>query len=207
MPYQGSVASTLSQKTLMKTALFLLASVVIANANVVQFDLSPAGTSPAVGLHPLNEIIPGDGTGYGNEIADGVFLDPVTKLLTLNLAYGSAFGFGDLTTPAFSWLLHGPSPADETAPVLFNLESFHTFAANHTQGGRISGSFTLNDVQEAALLSGLSYINIYTPSHLGGEIRGQLVVVPEPQTALLLGGGMVLIWFGQILRKRTTARQ
>jgi hypothetical protein len=183
---------------------FLLGSAIVAPAAILEFDLSPPGAGPAVGLHPLNEVIPGSSTGSGNEIGAGIFFDTSTRLLTLNLAYGSAFGFTDLTSPAFSWLLHGPAPLGETAPVLFNLQAFHAFAPNPGQGGQIAGSLTLDAAQEAGLLAGLNYINIYTPANLGGELRGQLILVPEPHPlALVLGAGaLALLWRAVRARRR-----
>lgn len=173
----------------------LAAAISSTHANIFEFDLSPPGTSAGVGLHPLNEVIPGPSNGSGNEIGNGIFFDTSTRLLSLNLAYGSAFGFTDLTGPAFSWLLHGPSPLGETAPVLFNLQAFHTFALNPSLGGQIFGVVTLDATQEASLLAGLNYINIYTPANMGGELRGQLVLVPEPSSLLLLGmAASALLW-------------
>lgn len=192
----------------MRPTLFLfllIAGATTGRSAVVQFDLSPPGASSAVGLHPLNEVIPGFSNGSGNEVGAGIFFDTSTRLLTLNLAYGSAFGFTDLTGPAFSWLLHGPSPNAESAPVLFNLQSFHTFAVNPSRGGQISGSLTLSHDQESGLLAGLNYINIYTPANLGGELRGQLVVVPEPRSLLLFGAvTSASLWFGVVRRRQQT---
>lgn len=177
-------------------ATLLLIGPCLANAENLEIELSPPGTGPGVGLHPLNEIIPGLSNGSGNEVGSGIFFDSLTRILSLNLAYGSAFGFTDLTSPAFSWLLHGPAPLDETAPVIFDLRPLHTFAVDHAQGGHIDGTLTLNATQEADLLAGLYYINIYTPENIGGELRGQLVVVPEPNAmTLFLGlGASVLLW-------------
>jgi CHRD domain len=187
------------------TSLLILCSSLIGHAAIVEFDLSPPGTDSSVGLHPLNEVIPGLSYGSGDEFGSGIFFDTGTRHLTLNLAYGSAFGFTDLTGPAFSWLLHGPSPFGETAPVLFNLQSFHTFASDPSSGGHIAGSFTLTTEQEAALLSGLTYINIYTPANLGGEIRGQLVVVPEPQAWALLALGAGVVTASIFVRRRAAS--
>lgn len=169
---------------------------VLVRAEIIEFALSPPGTTPGVGLHPANEVIPGSSSGSGNEIGSGIFFDTSTRLLTLHLAYGSAFGFSDLTGPAFAWLLHGPALDGETAPAVFNLQSLHNFAINPALGGEITGAIALDESQETSLLRGWSYINIYTPENLGGELRGQLVVVPEPTVmTLLLGiGASTLLW-------------
>ena len=169
-------------------AILLLSSPMFGHAAIIEFDLSPPGIDSGIGLHSLNEVIPGTSDGSGNEIGTGIFFDTSTRLLTLNLGYGSAFGFTDLTGPAFSWLLHGPSPLGETAPVLFNLQSLNTFALDPTHGGQIIGTVTLDTTQATGLLAGLNYINIYTPANPGGELRGQLVAVPEPSAMTLLFG-------------------
>lgn len=189
-------------------SIFLIGSALFTRAAIVEFDLSPPGSNAGVGLHPDNGVIPGPSTGTGNEIGSGIFLDTGTRMLTLNFAYGSAFGFTDLTGAAFSWLLHGPSPASETAPVIFNLQTFHTFALDPAQGGSIVGTIALDAEQEADLLAGLNYINIYTPANMGGEIRGQLVVVPEPASVVLLiaAGGFALFWNWRRVSRQRAAR-
>ena len=183
----------------------LLISSLFGHAAIIELDLSPPGTDAAVGLHPLNEVIPGFSNGSGNEVGAGIYFNTGTRLLTLNLAYGSAFGFTDLTGPAFSWLLHGPAPPGETAPVLFNLQAFHTFAPNPAQGGQIVGALALDTTQEADLLAGLNYINIYTLQNLGGELRGQIIVVPEPSSLLLLAAAAsASLWFRTRNRNQAT---
>ena len=76
---------------------------VIAQAEIIQFNLSPAGTDAAVGLSPLNEVPAAtNSTGSGNEISAGISFDTDTSILTLALGYGSAAGFTNLTAPASS---------------------------------------------------------------------------------------------------------
>jgi hypothetical protein len=91
-----------------------------------------------------------------------------------------------LTGPAFSWLLHGPANPAETAPVVHDLAPFHSFASDPPRGGTIVGSLQYSEAQAADLVAGLHYINVYTPGNLGGEIRGQLTLVPEPRPVALL---------------------
>lgn len=52
------------------------------------------------------------------------------------------------------------------------------------------------------ILNGLSYLNFHTVQFPGGEIRGQIQVVPEPSTFALLGGGAAALAFGVFRRKR-----
>jgi hypothetical protein len=47
--------------------------------------------------------------------------------------------------------------------------------------------------QLANILGGRAYINFHTTQFPGGEIRGNIVAVPEPETYLLLLGGLVVL--------------
>jgi hypothetical protein len=78
-------------------------------------------------------------------------------------------------------------------------------------GGTFSGKWDLSEgnattfaAQLANILSGHAYINFHTTQFPGGEIRGNIIsavtLVPEPQTYLLLLGGLGLI--GATARRR-----
>jgi hypothetical protein len=61
--------------------------------------------------------------------------------------------------------------------------------------GVTSGSFSttfsnVSDANLAGIEAGLAYINIHTVQFPGGEIRGQIVAVPEPSSLALLGLGL-----------------
>jgi hypothetical protein len=70
--------------------------------------------------------------------------------------------------------------------------------------GRITGVWDGNEgnnttlsAQLTNLLAGNLYFNVHTADHGGGEIRGQVVIIPEPGTWLLgvLGAGLgCLVW-------------
>ena len=53
------------------------------------------------------------------------------------------------------------------------------------------GNNTTLAAQIPNILGGRAYINFHTQQFPGGEIRGNLAVVPEPATVLLLGSGLV----------------
>ncbi|MFO1501302.1 MAG: CHRD domain-containing protein [Verrucomicrobiota bacterium] len=184
------------------TLLLLLDVFSSARANLIQFDISPPNLDFGVGLSAANEVLAGldagVGGGTGGLIDLGVSLDTDSLTLAFAIGYGSARGFHDLSGPAFAWLLHGPASSGETAPVLFDLQPFHTRAPDPTAGGTILGTLLLTSTQASDLLLGLDYVNIYTDAHPGGEIRGRLfprVGVPVPDggpdlfcTAILLAG-------------------
>jgi hypothetical protein len=76
-------------------------------------------------------------------------------------------------------------------------------------GGTISGKWdapegngTTLTAQLNNILSGHSYINFHTVQFGGGEIRGQILSVPEPSTLALLGTGIIGL-LGTALSRRS----
>jgi hypothetical protein len=64
-------------------------------------------------------------------------------------------------------------------------------------GGTISGKWDLPEGNNTTLtaqlpniIAGRSYINFHTVQFGGGEVRGAIVVTPEPSAMLLLGSGL-----------------
>lgn len=155
--------------------LVFLATFTFAEARILDFDLSPAGTDDAVGLSPANEVPPVTGTGSGDAISGGISFNTVTSTLSFAMGYGSAAGFTDLTGAAIGAHIHGPAAAGAEAGILFDLAATHFPAVTPTKGGVLYGSVVLTSTQATNLLNGLNYVNIHTTANPGGEIRGQLV--------------------------------
>ena len=77
-------------------------------------------------------------------------------------------------------------------------------------GGTVSGKWDLPEGQNTTfaaqvgnILAGLTYMNFHTVQFGSGEIRGQILVVPEPETYLLMLAGLAGI--GAMVRRRRGA--
>ena len=89
-----------------------------------------------------------------------------------------------------------PSPLDLTDPATYTASFVTNFGGGTTAGA------------EAALLDGLNsgtaYFNIHTTEFPGGEIRGFLAPIPEPQTWALMITGFGLL--GAVMRRSRRIR-
>ena len=140
-----------------------------------------------------------DQDGGGGRTGSG-FVNLTLNGTTLTLS-GSYSGLSALANNAH---IHGPSgPFPASAGVLYNLGN--TIVPLNVTGGNISGTVSLVPLQSGAytvqeqlddLNNQLWYINIHSVGQFaGGEIRGQIVPVPEPSTWVLMGFGAIgLLW-------------
>ena len=138
-----------------------------------------------------------DGAGGTGSGSGTLSFDTVANTLTLNnITYS---GLSANSTLAH---IHGSNTSvpGQSAGVLYDLAGFTTLGG--TAGafnGTVSlvggtGGFSLAQ-QIAQLEGGLWYINIHSSSFGSGEIRGQILPVPEPSTLALLGlGAGALVW-------------
>lgn len=101
--------------------------------------------------------------------------------LTMSLDYAG------LTTNAHLAHIHGAAGSEGAAGVMVNLAPLNGGAFGSS--GTLSGTVTLDADQRAALLDGLTYVNIHTPINGSGEIRGQILpaTLATPFTAVLSG--------------------
>jgi hypothetical protein len=116
---------------------------------------------------------PATGTG-------SLFLDDTTGNWT---ASGT---FQNLLGTSSNAHIHGPAAVGAgPAGVVVGL----SFTSGVTSG-TWSGAGTFTAPQMADLLNELYYVNIHSTSFTGGEIRGQILIVPEPGTAVLVALGV-----------------
>jgi plastocyanin len=83
--------------------------------------------------------------------------------------------------------IHGPAGVDTAAGVLINLDPFK--GGGFGTHGTFAGTVTLQPDQLAAVVDGLTYVNIHTAANPPGEIRGQILphLTATPFTAVLSG--------------------
>lgn len=126
------------------------------------------------------------GTPSGASGSGTLSFDDVSNNLAWNISFEGLLG----TESAAHF--HGPAPAGVNAGVQITLPL----------GSPITGSAVLSAAQETDLLNGLWYVNIHSSLYGGGEIRGQLLPVPEPAAYASLLAGLALIGVRLARRKR-----
>ena len=103
--------------------------------------------------------------------------------------------------------INGPADMTASGPVLFDLGSIKPTDPILDPGGPYVLSGTVNNLSAGQiddLQAGLWYVNIYSVAYPDQQIRGQIVLAPEPATwSLLVSGAASLVWFG---RKGRAAR-
>ena len=99
--------------------------------------------------------------------ADGFgTLEVSGNTLTFNI------GYRGLSGAASAAHIHGPANSSGATGVLIDLAPFNGGAFGVS--GTLIGSVAISADIKAAILSGLTYVNIHTPANGGGEIRGQV---------------------------------
>jgi len=174
----------------MKTLAFLaaaLTSLAVAQAQNFTVTLDPAQDGNSSSL-------PGHGSGT-------LTLNTTLDTLTFN-----NITFSGLSAPSTASHIHGPAAQGVSVGVLYNLGSGGFVTLGSTSGsfnGTLHlvtlGTYTV-PTQISDLESGLWYMNIHDQPFPGGEIRGQILPVPEPSALPLLGIGVSGLWL--LLRRR-----
>lgn len=141
-------------------------AVATASADLIMLmaDLAGANERP----NPVNS--PGTGSAM-------LMIDTVTGNWDLTGNYQG------LLSAAVAAHIHGFADVNNNAPVLVGL--------NFTQatGGTLTGNGVFTMSQVTSFTQGLGYVNVHTSGFPGGEIRGQLMMVPGPSSAMMLGLG------------------
>lgn len=146
------------------------------------------------GLNGAN-IVPspgGSGSGQGTFTLDGSLF-----------AGGVTFALGN---PPTGTSIHGPALPGNNANALFDMRG-PTFVAPDPVSGDPGGLFydvnrTLTASEISDLSAGLWYVNVRSDSFPNGDIRGQIVLVPEPSTWALMGIGIMSICFRQRMKNK-----
>jgi len=136
---------------------------VLASTNV-SGPYSPVRRYQAVMLG-INEV-PGTtsrATGFGT-----VGVNAEQTAITVNMS------FEGLTANANAAHIHGPAGAGTNASVLFGF----TGVPSATSGAIPEQSFSVTPTQFGYLTNGLLYMNVHNTNFSGGEIRGQILLVP-----------------------------
>ncbi|MEX0957358.1 MAG: CHRD domain-containing protein [Rhizobiaceae bacterium] len=107
-------------------------------------------------LSGANEVPPNDSAASGMAEAT---LDTETRMLSFSVTYEGLSG------PAIGAHIHGPVGASGNAGIMIPFS---------TTRSPIEGSAELTAAQVSDVLGGLTYVNIHTQKHPGGELRGQL---------------------------------
>lgn len=171
-------------------ALFLASA---ANATILSFE-APLGLTGAQEIPA--KVTPATGTGTAT-------YDTTTFLLDVDLTWT------DLLAPATASHIHiaaspgvnGPVAVDFVPAAFPNATSgtfSHTFdlSLSTSYGAGFLSSFGGNvNLARAAVIAGLiegrGYFNIHNQINPGGEIRGNIALVPEPTSLALVGIGLV----------------
>lgn len=131
------------------------------------------------------------GAGSGSPGTGEAFLILDTQANELQWEISWEGLIGDVTSAH----IHGPATPDQDAGVQVPLD----ICCNPTAGSQV-----IDNLQQAALLDGLWYVNIHTDFAPGGEIRGQigLQAVPLPAAAWLFLSAMLGLFAGKRARQQ-----
>jgi CHRD domain-containing protein/PEP-CTERM motif-containing protein len=164
--------STITRLTAVLAALAL--SSTLASATIYNFTATLNGANE---VGPTGSLGTGSGTFAFDDVANNIL---------------GSVSFTGLGSPATLSHIHVGAPGANGGVIV----SFVPYTPAATSGLIAPGiplAFPVANIP--ALFAGNTYFNIHTGTFPGGEIRGQLVLVPEPGTLALAGLGSLGLLF------------
>ena len=132
---------------------------------------SAAGGAGGAALKVYSVTLNGAMDGFA---ADAGVTGTGTATVTLNTVTGDVSVNGTymgLTGAATAGHIHGLATPPASAGIIVPLT---VTAGTPDTSGTLTGSGTLNATNLAGMLAGMTYLNIHTAAHTGGEIRGNI---------------------------------
>ena len=123
----------------------------------------------------------GAGTGSAATGSATMTFDDVSSLFSWDISWSGLEG--TVTVAHF----HGPATPGQNAGVQVDIGAISGLTSPSI------GSTVIGTGQAADLLAGLWYVNIHSTQDPGGEIRGQVQVVPVPAAAWLLLSALAML--------------
>ncbi len=181
---------------MMRTAVFTILTALALVA-------TPSGHTAVISFHTdlseANEVPPTGSPGSGSA---AVTVDDVANTIHFDV------NFSGLLAPTTAAHIHCCTPPGANRPVAVGPTTLEDFPLGVTSGSYLHtldlldadtytlgfitnfGGGTVGGARDAIiqqLIAGQTYFNIHTDMFGGGEIRGQLMLVPEPASLALLG--------------------
>jgi hypothetical protein len=192
----------------------LCVSVLASQSAIWEFDLGGKG---GPGLLAANEVQPNSSIATGKELSyyevPGIVYDDVAKTLEFHAGWGTheTVNGAQLTGHYISSALYGPATMHENAArPLYSFDPSNGLLTGSDHSGRsalVHARVQLVELegysiaqQQADLLASRWYFNVLSTAFESGEIRGQLMSVPEPRH-YALASGAALLAFAAVRRK------
>jgi hypothetical protein len=190
-------------------------SVVAGHGAIWEIDLGGKGGE---GLLAANEVgSPASSIATGKELSyyevPGIVYDDVAKALEFHVGWGSheTVNGAQLAGQYISSSLYGPATMNQNATrSLYSFDTSNGLFVGGDYSGRtalVHARVQLVDLQgysiaqqEADLLGSRWYFNVISTAYENGEIRGQLIAVPEPRH-YASASAIALLAFAAIRRK------